>query len=494
MAALVDANVLQGEKDRFELRLPEGYEVTGASGSSLEKTEEAPGLLVLVVREPDRRRHQFLVSLERATAGGSLQAEVVLPTVEGAQRETGEAAVEGIGTLELTASESEGMRRMDVREASSSLRSLARQPALAAFRYQRKAGDRPRLALDVKRFPDAPVLAAVAERAVVTTLTTTEGRTLTEIALTVRNHAQPFLKVALPEGATLLSADVAGEAVKPVKGADGTRIPLLRSGFRPNGPYAVSFVYLQPGTPLGKKGQARLSLPSLDVPVNLLEWELFLPDRYRVKDFGGNVLPETEGGWRFDRGVAGGVEGGVVGGFGSGRISGRITDESGAALPGATVTIEGPGFRQTTTSGADGTYALDGLPSGELRVSTELSGFATARRSLRLGPAEGKSADAKLKVGEVAETITVTAETPMLEAGKSSTGAAFGAGDRASRSRDANEPQQAAPSANVFSLQRRVAGVLPVRVDVPRAGASYRFVRPLVVEEETTVEFRYKAH
>jgi hypothetical protein len=32
-----------------------------------------------------------------------------------------------------------------------------------------------------------------------------------------------------------------------------------------------------------------------------------------------------------------------------------------------------------------------------------------------------------------------------------------------------------------------------VRVDVPRAGASYRFVRPLVVDEETTVQFRYKA-
>jgi hypothetical protein len=415
MAALVDVTVLQGGMDRFELRLPEGYEVTGASGSSLEKTAEAPGRLVLIVREPERRRHQFLVSLERATAGGSLQAEAVLPVVEGAQRETGEVAVEGVGTMELTAGESDGMRRMDVREAASSLRSLTRQPALAAFRYQRKAGDRPRLTLDVKRFPDAAVLAAVAERAVVTTLASTEGRTLTEIALTVRNHAQPFLKVALPEGATLLSADVSGEAVKPVKGADGTRIPLLRSGFRPSGPYAVSFVYLQPGAPFGKKGEARLGLPSFDVPVNLLEWELFLPDRYRVKDFGGNALPVIAGDWGVGGGVAGGVEGGVLG----------------------------------------------GIPEG--------------------------------KVAGVEETVTVTAEAPMEDARRTSTGSTFGAGDRAARSREANEPQQAAPSANVFSLQRRVAGVLPVRVDVPRAGASYRFVRPLVVDEQTTVQFRYKA-
>jgi hypothetical protein len=44
----------------------------------------------------------------------------------------------------------------------------------------------------------------------------------------------------------------------------------------------------------------------------------------------------------------------------------------------------------------------------------------------------------------------------------------------------------------VINLQRRVAGVLPVRMDVPRTGTSYRFVRPLVLEEETNVTFRYK--
>ena len=47
-------------------------------------------------------------------------------------------------------------------------------------------------------------------------------------------------------------------------------------------------------------------------------------------------------------------------------------------------------------------------------------------------------------------------------------------------------------SANVFNLQQRVAGVLPVAVEVPRAGTSYRFVRPLVVNEETKMTFTYK--
>jgi hypothetical protein len=48
-------------------------------------------------------------------------------------------------------------------------------------------------------------------------------------------------------------------------------------------------------------------------------------------------------------------------------------------------------------------------------------------------------------------------------------------------------------SANVMNLQRRVAGVLPVAIDVPRAGTSFSFVRPLVLDEETKVTFSYRS-
>ena len=43
------------------------------------------------------------------------------------------------------------------------------------------------------------------------------------------------------------------------------------------------------------------------------------------------------------------------------------------------------------------------------------------------------------------------------------------------------EPPMVAPSQNVVNLQARAAGVLPIRVDVPRAGVSHQFIKPLVV-------------
>ena len=95
-----------------------------------------------------------------------------LPTIPAVQRETGEVAVEGVGTLEITSEDVPGLRRMDVREVDAALVSAARQALLAAFRYQRGASGPPALALNVTRFPDAAVLAAIAERAVATTLVT----------------------------------------------------------------------------------------------------------------------------------------------------------------------------------------------------------------------------------------------------------------------------------------------------------------------------------
>ena len=123
-----------------------------------------------------------------------------------------------------------------------------------------------------------------------TTLVTAKGRALTEVRLQIQNRAQPFLRVALPAGATMASVEVAGEPVKPALGADGTRVPLLRPGLRPNGPYEVSFVYLHAGTPFARKGDLDMTLPKMDIPAGLVTWEVFVPDRYATQVTGGNAI------------------------------------------------------------------------------------------------------------------------------------------------------------------------------------------------------------
>src|SRR2546430_1555251 len=288
IAALADITVVQGEPSQFQIEVPAGFEITGATGASIESSEFEAGVLTLNVTGAAQRSHQFLISMEESITAAKVDTPFL--SFKDAQRETGEVLVEGAGTIELTAAEARGLKRMDFKEVNPHLRSLSRFPMQAAFRYHKQPNEKPVLALEWTRFPDSSVLAAVAERAVVTTLVTTEGRSLTEIKLTIKNQAQPFLKVALPQGASILSADVAGEKVKPVEGSDGNRVPLLRPGFRPTDTYTVSFVFMHSGTPFANKGGSELALPKMDIPIGLLQWEVFLHEQYKVKDFGGDAI------------------------------------------------------------------------------------------------------------------------------------------------------------------------------------------------------------
>src|SRR6185295_16815117 len=151
VTALCDITVIQGDAAEFRMPLPAGFELTEATGSTLDSFANDNGVLVLNVREPARRTHQFMVALERANKETKVDAPVLALT--GAQRETGELLVEGLGSMELTPAESGGLRRMDVHEVGAVARSLSRFPLQAAFRYNRRAGDAPKLQLEWTQFP-----------------------------------------------------------------------------------------------------------------------------------------------------------------------------------------------------------------------------------------------------------------------------------------------------------------------------------------------------
>jgi hypothetical protein len=493
LTALCDVNVIQGEAAEFKLPIPAGFELTDASGSSLESSELAGGMLTLRVHDPAKRNHQFLIAIERANR--ETKVEPPLFSFAGAQRETGEVLVEGLGAMELVASESGGLRRMDVREANAITRSLSHFPLQAAFRYNRRASDAPKLQLEWRQFSDADVLSAVVERATVTTLTNIEGKSLTEVTLRVRNHAQPFVKVELPPGAQLLSAEVEGERVKPVQGSDGSRVPLLRAGLNAAGAYTVSFVYLSSGSRFTKSGTYDMGLPRLDVPISLLTWEVSLPERLQVKQFGGNALsaevfPPAAQSLIDDEDDMSDVDNRVwarndLSLLQPGQIGGVVVDANGAVIPGATVTVNTQsGASVSTTADSEGHWLVAGVAPGPLSVRVSSPGFADKVHELNYSGSRPARIGTTLEVGSVSAVVTVTDSASALETNSRRIEESI----RKEQSAQLNTPSQ-----NVFSLQRRVAGLLPIRIEVPRSGKSYRFVRPLVLDEETKITFQYKS-
>ena len=500
-AALASITVVQGDPAEFTVDVPAGYEVTGVTGPELASSDVQGGVLILRERSAAARTHQFLISMERAIEGS--KAGVSFVSFRNTQRETGEALVEGEGAIELAAKESGGVQRMDLKEASPYLVSLAHAPLQSAFRYHRQPGQTPELALEWVRFPEGSVVRAVAQQAVVTTMVTSEGRSLTEVKLVLKNQAQPFLKVGLPPGASVVSADVGGEQVKPVEGPDGHRVPLLRAGFRPADSYTVSFVYMDSGAPFARKGGSEVALPKMDVPIALLNWEVFLPERYKVTDFGGDAIaerlmpvsveepPAGRQAWSpptpppsalppTDRSDLNRSE------LLPGQLGGTVVDATGAGVTGARVTVSHPGTGAVFTAYADreGRWVVSNVPSGRVRIAAQSPGF-------RIYVMDNVAYDANrparyrlaLAVGETGESVTVQADSGAVSANRT---------DREPKKVPAPQQQETQASANVLNLQRRIAGVLPVAVEVPKAGTSFRFVRPLVVDEETKVTFRYK--
>jgi hypothetical protein len=103
----------------------------------------------------------------------------------------------------------------------------------------------------------------------------------------------------------------------------------------------------------------------------------------------------------------------------TGNIIGTVTDESKSVLPGVTVTISSPalpGGPATTVTDEQGRYRFAGLTPGTYTLTLTLSGFATHQEEgLRVITGGTVERNPMLKVAAVAETITVSGQSPMVD-------------------------------------------------------------------------------
>ncbi len=139
-----------------------------------------------------------------------------------------------------------------------------------------------------------------------------------------------------------------------------------------------------------------------------------------------------------------------------GNIYGNVTDASGAILPGAIVTLEGPAGTQTTTVGEQGDFRFLRVDSGSYTLKVALTGFTTATRAIRVTTGENINVTFPLGVASVEETITVTAETPLVDIKKRGT----------STTMTAEELHQVPNARDPWGVLWAVPGVLVDRVNV----------------------------
>src|ERR1039458_9721022 len=106
-------------------------------------------------------------------------------------------------------------------------------------------------------------------------------------------------------------------------------------------------------------------------------------------------------------------------------IVGAVTDPSGASVPIAKVTAANieTGVASSTETGTDGNFVIPFLVPGNYSLRVEKAGFKTMDRGpIELRVNDRTRIDVRLDVGQSTDTVTVTAEAPLLETASSSRG------------------------------------------------------------------------
>jgi hypothetical protein len=108
--------------------------------------------------------------------------------------------------------------------------------------------------------------------------------------------------------------------------------------------------------------------------------------------------------------------------FQTGNIYGKAQAKDGSVLPGVTVVLTGMGAPQTTVTDGQGNFRFLNLSPGTYTLKAELSGYGSAIRA-GVGVRVAQNADVTMTLNpSVSESITVTAEAPLLDIRKSGTG------------------------------------------------------------------------
>jgi len=281
--AEVNLEITQGAARAAKIQIPDKVTINQVLGAMVADWEVKDNELSVTFLEPVEQNARFVVTGETRTPRDG-QIEIPLLRLLNTERETGGVAVEILGAGEIKDLKIEGLDSADATDLGEMVANR-QSPSLAAFRF--RAGDAKlsrSIGLNVARYTPQAVLMANVSEARYRVLVSSEGKTLVQARYAVRNNQRNFLKITLPPGATLWSASLAGKTVRPGQSPDGSLLlPLDKARAGEEAPeFAVEVVYLTRGAAWNDKGEFKLALPALDLPVSRTGLLVYHPPLFKV--------------------------------------------------------------------------------------------------------------------------------------------------------------------------------------------------------------------
>jgi hypothetical protein len=293
----VRVEVVQGLARDIALVIPQGVTVNHVTGATVADWSQTEGQVTVSFLEPVSGTTSVVVAAETRTArDGAISIPILrLPAAE---RETGGVAVDVIGAGEITNRQARGFDPADPADLGDILEGRE-SPSMVAFAFTPQGGSAPRtLGVTVSRYNPQAVLVANVEEARYEVLVAEDGKQLVRARYAVRNNQRGFLALRLPAQSTLWSAVLAGRPVRPGLSPSGAYLlPLQKGRTGEDAPaFAVELVYLQQSPPWTQRGDARIALPAVDLPVSRTGLLVHYSPRFAVEPRAGAFRSEIDRG------------------------------------------------------------------------------------------------------------------------------------------------------------------------------------------------------
>ena len=286
--ALVRYDIANAPVKELSIRVPDAFTNLEINGPNIRSREQDGNLWRVELQSPVQGFYTLAVTWDQPRPANAITMGIVGVSAEGVERETGLLAISAKAPLQVSESRATDLQRVD----SGDFPDWAGEPDVStalAYHYVRPGYQ---LTLDVRRFDEAEVLQALVDSAQFTSVMADDGQMMTEMSLSVRNNGRQFLEVGLPAGATVWSAFVAGQPVRPSLRDGKILLPIQQSGAE-DGATTVDLTYVGTNTFPHHRGAVGLVSPKFDVPLKNARWEVYLPPDYDYQDFGGTMTRET---------------------------------------------------------------------------------------------------------------------------------------------------------------------------------------------------------
>lgn len=431
----------------------------------------------------------YLVLSSTVSVGPAAAAIPLTPVRPEVEVRARYVAVSSAVAAELAPQPEANWSRVDLDDLPALLReAFAELDLTAAWRLSTPATPTDAASLAMTILPGAPRLPAVVKTRETTTLMTVDGTLLHRERLTLDPSSGPgtALELTLPAGATLWSAKVDEQPVRPLERGGKLAVPLGWSRAKTS---VVEVVAVQERAIPPGRSELALELAQVATPVAEHSWRLLLPEGPKYRFRSGDLrplgpvelpaIPPAREPWAVLEAIPGRRTDGInVGGNESGQVSAtgapgetaavraRVVAEDGSPLPGVSVTLKGPQPAQphVRDTDANGVVVFDGLFPGRYEIAAHLEGFRDVREpSLSLSPGRVSHLEITLSPEVVNDVITVTAEAPLVDTRRIATGATI-------RQEDLDRSARLYKDEAENLSQGLVGGVKPLPVQIPEAG------------------------